>query len=223
MSEDENFKYIFNKIIKPSLNEVKTKYMAQINPNFKDSQAIYNAIKEQYDKSVTVIKSIMKNAGKDGLDSHKESACLCGAIVKCRILLSWEKYSEVPGSVPLRRAYMYPNELFAITAAMRMIKANMLVEYENDSTMCDIIEKNVPQYPTNIHDEFGYISNTIAYIRHFATQGEKSTYLFDTGAYATIFFHLDKENRDYVKDLSLTLKTPAISISKSYLSKDRLL
>ncbi|MCL1846268.1 MAG: hypothetical protein FWF77_10235 [Defluviitaleaceae bacterium] len=149
-------------------------------------------------KAVAEVKSNMKKKDAATLDVHKEAACLCGAIVKSHALLHCD-WDSLPGNEdPYHRAYKFPNELFAFTAAMRIIRRSLLNEHISDEKMYRIIWSKVPFYPGNITDNFGYLSNTIFYINRFATKSRDCP--FDIGAYSTIFYHLDLENRRHIKE-----------------------
>jgi hypothetical protein len=198
MNKDD-FEELVRAIIKPSLSEVMSEFKAQLNPNYLGETLAFKAIRSEYEKALKEFKTGMVKKSKAVLDSHKESACLCCAIVKSRVLDKCE-WGPIGEDDPYANAYKYPNELLAVTAAMRIIKKSLLADlkFANNNDIRQIIASSVPYYPGNVTDKFSYLSNTIFYIGRFSSRHISGARLFDTGAYSTIFYHLDRENRAHV-------------------------
>jgi len=200
--DDRSFDVLTEIIIRPSLNEVMKNYRAVLNHS--DETLALKAIKVEYDKAVAEFKSVMVKREAAKLDPHKEAAALCSAIVKSRILdfCDWEKRASE--NAPYYRCFLYPNEMLAFTAAMRIIKIAIFNDssFATDDEKKRVINNELPYYPAKRFDTFNYLSNTIFYIHRFASQGKARTneYLFDVGAYATIFYHLDNESRAYLAE-----------------------
>jgi hypothetical protein len=201
---DAKFKELVLEYLRPSMRNIMRKYGAQL--NYENEIAAYNAIRVEYEKAVTNFKTGMYKQQDAALDTHKEAACLCCGVVRSQVL---SKDSRNSGS--LTNIRKFPNELFAFDVAMRIVKNSLYRDYEHNMDMLRIIKDEIPVYPKNIIDENGYLSNIIFYIRRFSEYGKSVTreYLFDSGAYATIFFHLDYENRRHISKKYAEVKETA--------------
>jgi hypothetical protein len=189
-------------VVRPALKETMYNYRAGL--NYPDKKAAYHAIYNEYDIAVSDFGKAMNKA--DGtLDVHKQSACLCGAIVKSVVLSECGWVENPVERNRFYRCFLYPNELFAFTSAMRLIKMSILADADFTQDMnvdiIRVIDAYVPYYPDKISDMHSYLSNTLYYISRFALQGGAGLRLFDLGAYSTVFYHLDIENRRYVKQI----------------------
>jgi len=204
---DNDFNELIMEYLRPKMRTVMWEYEAQLTRT--DENATYEAIRIEYEKAVIAFKTGMYKQQNATLDTHKEGACLCCAIVKSQVLSKCEWGNQKDG--PYINMYKFPNELFALSVAMSIVKNSLYCEYEHDFDMKRIIKDEVPVYPGNLIDKKGYLSNTIFYIRKFAEYGKgiAREYLFDSGAYSTILFHLDYENRLHISEKYKEFKATA--------------
>jgi hypothetical protein len=191
---------LFEWVVQPAFREVLHEYKAEINyQQHKDESAVFEAIRIAYEAEADAFAISQKNSG---LDVHKQCACLCAAIVKARPLSKCE-WLNPSGGEKYRRCFLYPTEMMAFTAAIRLLGRSLIADegFAASHEKLIIIYENFPFYPGNITDDHGYLSNTLHYMGRFASHIGGAVRLFDTGAYATIFYHLDRENRRHLDDL----------------------
>jgi len=193
-----DFNEVWKNIIRPSIKEVEDNYRPEWNYNG-DKNLVRDAIRREYEAAT---KMFAENTGKTP-DTHKLCACICSAIVKSRIFERCDPDSLDKGT-KLYKYFLYPTEMLAITAAMRLIKMMMRTDSSftgGDENMLRLIEDVLPYFPAPLTDKHAYLANLLYYMGTFPRHLGKGTPLFDTGAYAVIFYHLDKENRSRVAQL----------------------
>jgi len=191
------FDDLLREIIRPALNEVINECRAEL--RHKKRQDAYQAIRTAFESETRDFLAEMA-VGTTSLDVHKQCACLCGAILKSRVLSRWKEFDDPQKRKGYHRKFLYPNEMLAVTSAMRLIKATMVSNSgftKDDNEIIRLIESHVPYYPGLISDKHGYLSNMVYYLACYARE-EYGQIRFDRRAYSVIFYHLDKDNRERV-------------------------
>lgn len=205
--KNKEFEYIYKDVIAKLFIFVENK-------GYEVKKTAYKELADKTYHYICIAKKEMRGRKRDDedilketmLDRHKLAACLCAAIIEVKPLIKANGKSTGID-------YKYCNETFAVLVCMEVLKKAMVYEMAEEikDTQAALKFKEKlyrdyrMQYPDYRYgDKTDYLKNMcydMGNTHELCEHKDGECYHFDIFAYAKIFYHLEKHNRDIICDM----------------------